>query len=141
MSDGRARVWLGTGRAEDHHPSGHHLGGGGGGGTMTDLAAARAAGCAVDPVELYQSCKTRVEGPEETGECRIDADCATAGCSGEVCATKEAVAGLMSTCEVRPCFAALDTCGCIEGVCSWTLKSGPVSPLPGGGRSMPLPPQ
>ena len=53
MSDGRARVWLGTGRAEDHHPSGHHLGGGGGGGTMTDLAAARAAGCAVDPVELY----------------------------------------------------------------------------------------
>ena len=92
-----------------------------------------------DPASLYETCRGRVEGPEQDGECDDDDDCATAGCSGEVCATTEAVAGLMTTCEVRPCFAALDSCGCVEGRCSWSLKDGPVSPLPGGGQPISLP--
>lgn len=92
-----------------------------------------------DPATLYETCRGRVEGPERDGECESDADCATAGCSGEVCATADAVAGLMTTCEVRPCFAALDACGCVEGRCSWSLKEGPVSPLPGGGQQVVLP--
>ena len=92
-----------------------------------------------DPADLYATCKDRVEGPSAAGECTTDADCVTAGCSGEVCAAKASAEGLMTTCEIRPCFAALDTCGCVEGVCSWALKEGPVSPLPGGGQPVQLP--
>ena len=92
-----------------------------------------------DPLDLYNSCKERVEGRETPGECTSDADCVKAGCSGEVCVAAELAAGMMTTCEVRPCFAALDACGCVEGLCRWSLKEGPISPLPGGGRPMPVP--
>ncbi len=88
---------------------------------------------------LYGSCRARVEGPEAAGECSSDEDCTKTGCSGEVCTTRDKAAGMMTTCEVLPCFQVLDTCGCVEGICSWALKEGPVSagqPLP-----VPLPPR
>jgi len=73
------------------------------------------------PEALYAECQTRVENPQQDAECTTDADCAKGGCSGEVCTTKEAVAGLTTTCEDKLCFKVLDTCGCVEGVCSWAL--------------------
>lgn len=74
--------------------------------------------------ELYAECREAVEGPTEAGECSADADCEAVGCSGEMCVTKEvAAAGIMSPCVERPCHAVLDTCGCVEGTCRWSLKS------------------
>jgi eight-cysteine-cluster-containing protein len=82
------------------------------------------------PADLYGACKERVEGTEKAGtekagECTTDADCGKAGCSGEVCVAKSQVANVITTCDVQPCFAVLDTCGCAAGLCTWTLKSSP----------------
>jgi eight-cysteine-cluster-containing protein len=74
------------------------------------------------PQMLYDQCKDRLEGPETDGECSTDADCGTAGCSQEVCVPVSKKAEIMTTCEIRPCFAAKDSCGCHEGRCTWTLK-------------------
>lgn len=90
----------------------------------------------VTPADLYGACRERVEGPSTPGECTTDADCARTGCSSEVCTAAAKVGDVMSTCEVLPCFAALDTCGCHEGLCSWTLKAS--VPTPG---KLPLPVQ
>lgn len=74
------------------------------------------------PASLYAECKDRVEQPQTEGECTKDEDCATGGCGQEVCTTAVAAAELMTTCEARLCFQVLDTCGCNDGVCSWSLK-------------------
>ncbi len=88
-----------------------------------------------DPAALYAECRDRVEGREKDGECSTDADCAPAGCSGEVCVTKTLAPEVMTTCEQRPCFTVLDTCGCVEGRCSWSVvEEMPSSLLPDGGQ-------
>ena len=74
-----------------------------------------------DPAGAYAQCKERVEGPETAGECSTDADCAKAGCSKEVCVSTATAADFNTTCDTQACFRALDSCGCVEGVCSWTL--------------------
>ena len=75
------------------------------------------------PAEMYADCKDRVEGEDKPGECQSDADCQKAGCSKELCiSTEQAEQGVMSTCEVRPCFQALSACGCDAGVCSWSVE-------------------
>jgi len=75
------------------------------------------------PEELYAMCEARVEEPRVDGECTSDADCGTAGCAGEVCTTKAATADVMTTCENKICFSILDTCGCVDGQCSWSIKA------------------
>lgn len=75
------------------------------------------------PAALYGACKDRVEGVQTAGECTTDADCAKVGCSQEVCVPAKLAGEVMTTCEVLPCFKALDTCGCHEGMCSWTLRA------------------
>jgi eight-cysteine-cluster-containing protein len=74
-----------------------------------------------DPKALYAACRERVEGAEKDGECTTDADCAPTGCSREVCAPKSV--NVSTACDVQPCFAVLDHCGCVAGHCSWSLKS------------------
>ena len=76
----------------------------------------------VTPQSLYEACGDRLENPQAEGECTADDGCATAGASGEVCTTAEAATDIMTSAEVLPCFAVLDTCGCTEGQCTWTLK-------------------
>lgn len=73
------------------------------------------------PRSLYDACHDRVEGVESVGECKVDADCAKAGCGQEVCVPKAASGGVVTTCEVQPCFSVLDACGCHAGRCTWTL--------------------
>ena len=75
------------------------------------------------PQELYDECKERVEKPQKEGECKTDADCAKAGCSSEVCTTSKAAKNVMSACDARTCYQVLDTCGCNEGQCTWSIKS------------------
>lgn len=83
---------------------------------------------------LYEGCRARVEGLEAAGECVTDADCARTGCSGEVCVAAATAGEVVTTCEVLPCFAALDACGCHEGVCGWSLKAPALRKFP-----LPLP--
>ncbi len=92
----------------------------------------------VTPEALYARCRDRVEGPEREGECTTDAECATAGCSSEVCLPAVRVPEIMTTCEVLPCFAVLGACGCREGRCTWTLGDAPGGlPLPRIPRELP----
>jgi len=83
-------------------------------------------------LELYQQCRSRLEGPEIPDECSTDEDCARAGCSSEVCTTRAAASEVMTTCEVLPCFQAVEACGCVEGRCRWSLADAMPSlePLP-----------
>lgn len=116
---------------------------------VTDQAPAPAPESEPAPVptsaELYAECQTRVEGPQKDDECKVDADCAKAGCGQEVCTTAAEAANITTTCEDKLCFKILDTCGCHEGECTWTLKPEvPASqiPVPGPAGSLPssLPP-
>ncbi len=92
------------------------------------------------PADLYASCEQRVELPQSDEECASDDDCGAGGASGEICTTAAAVPELMSTAENRMCFAVLDTCGCNEGRCTWSLlDSLPTGSAPPGGPLM-LPP-
>lgn len=75
-------------------------------------------------------CTQRVEGREQDGECVTDADCARAGCSQEVCVPAKAAGEVVTTCEILPCFATLDSCGCHEGRCSWTYKEPALQKFP-----------
>lgn len=98
------------------------------------VAPAEAPSSAIfTPRTIYRACRDRVELPEAAAECTSDADCVSAGCSKEVCTTKSAAASLTTTCEVQDCFAVLDTCGCTEGVCAWSLHmpEGMLKPVPG----------
>lgn len=89
------------------------------------------------PEELYAACRERVEGMEKADECKVDADCASAGCGGEVCVTVAEKANVITTCEERPCFQVLDTCGCHEGKCTWTVKAEVPAPTPGPAGALP----
>jgi len=63
--------------------------------------------------------------PVNGGECNSDSDCATGGCSGEVCVPKNESSKIVTPCVYKPwygCFA-LTTCGCVGGRCTW--KSNP----------------
>jgi eight-cysteine-cluster-containing protein len=87
--------------------------------TVTTAATPVAAGNT--PGGLYAACRDRMEKPESDGECKVDGDCAIAGCSREVCTNRTAAGDIFTTCEVRPCFRAVTTCGCKEGRCTWNL--------------------
>lgn len=107
--------------------------------TPTALSATTEGGSSAS-APLSPSCVERVEGASTSGECADDAGCTKAGCSQEVCVPTQAVADIMTTCERLPCFQRLDTCGCHEGVCSWTLKAGPtLTQLPGLVPAAPAP--
>ena len=85
-------------------------------------APAPASTPAVTPEDLYAKCHDRMEAPEAAGECKVDADCATGGCNQEVCTTVAKSKDWNTACDQQPCFQVADTCGCHDGVCSWTLK-------------------
>jgi|WetSurMetagenome_2_1015567.scaffolds.fasta_scaffold260297_2 eight-cysteine-cluster-containing protein len=56
-----------------------------------------------------------------TQECLTDSDCATGGCSGEVCTQKDKAPQVVTTCLMRPQYECLNvtSCGCVGGKCSW----------------------
>jgi eight-cysteine-cluster-containing protein len=53
--------------------------------------------------------------------CFIDADCARAGCSSELCVSAEDAAGIVSTCDYKDWYNCLplSSCGCNAGKCAW----------------------
>ncbi|MBS3132551.1 eight-cysteine-cluster domain-containing protein [Candidatus Woesearchaeota archaeon] len=54
-------------------------------------------------------------------ECNSDGDCATAGCSGQLCVKAEDAAGIITTCEYKEEYRCLQltSCGCNDGSCGW----------------------
>ncbi len=100
------------------------------------------------PAELYAACRDRMEGVEADGECKADADCAPAGCGGEVCVPAAKKAEITTTCEEQACFKVVEACGCHEGKCTWTVMaelppnlvpSAPNKMLPPTGTPAPAP--
>jgi eight-cysteine-cluster-containing protein len=71
-----------------------------------------AIGCTDDEVPTEQ--------PSDA-ECEIDSDCATGGCSGQVCLPKDKAQDLITTCEYKPEYDCLKltSCSCIEGRCQF----------------------
>ncbi|MAG15558.1 hypothetical protein CMO88_00700 [Candidatus Woesearchaeota archaeon] len=69
---------------------------------------------------VFAGCQTEDKVNLEA-ECSTDADCAAAGCSGQVCTTAEEAPMIITTCEYREEYSCLEqtNCGCVEGQCSW----------------------
>ncbi|OIO21370.1 hypothetical protein AUJ17_03535 [Candidatus Micrarchaeota archaeon CG1_02_47_40] len=66
---------------------------------------------------IRQACNTALEP-----ECETDVDCATGGCSGQLCLPKGEASGIITTCEFRQeyaCYQNLGECGCNSGKCAW----------------------
>jgi len=56
------------------------------------------------------------------GYCETDRDCIQGGCSGQVCASRDEISNLITTCEYRECYNAKEyglSCRCIENKCQW----------------------
>ena len=87
--------------------------------------------CGVNCLEEYNvgGCKyvagkcipVYAEKQVKSGECSSDDDCGTGGCSGQICAPKEKVKGIITTCEYKPEYGCLKmtSCRCIDGKCQW----------------------
>ncbi|MFH1199995.1 MAG: hypothetical protein V1708_02920, partial [Candidatus Micrarchaeota archaeon] len=54
-------------------------------------------------------------------ECSKDSDCASAGCSGQLCVPKSKADDTITTCEYNTQWACLKetSCGCTAGKCKW----------------------
>lgn len=66
-------------------------------------------------------------GMSMMSSCGSDEDCATGGCSGEVCGAKSEVLTLITPCEHRECYDRAKygvSCGCVEGACQWYREAG-----------------
>lgn len=62
-----------------------------------------------------------ISPPIDPMGCTSDNDCATGGCSGQVCGLKGKVENIITTCEWKEeyrCYE-LTTCSCINGNCVW----------------------
>ncbi|MEM7813884.1 MAG: eight-cysteine-cluster domain-containing protein [Candidatus Aenigmatarchaeota archaeon] len=71
---------------------------------------------------IFASAQVQTSLPAPAGgECLVDADCSTGGCSGQICATAAEAPKIMTTCEWREEYGCLrlTTCGCVDGVCAW----------------------
>ncbi len=54
-------------------------------------------------------------------ECTSNSNCATGGCSGEVCVPRKNASKIVTPCVYREwysCFG-LTSCGCVNGLCTW----------------------
>ena len=54
-------------------------------------------------------------------ECTTASDCAPAGCSSQLCVTKEEAPSIITTCEFKLEYECLEltNCGCINNKCQW----------------------
>ena len=85
------------------------------------LALAAIAACQADnEEENLPSDEVNIEA-----ECSTDADCAAAGCSGQICTTATKAADIITTCEYRDEYSCLQytNCGCTEGKCNWAQNT------------------
>lgn len=64
------------------------------------------------------------EAPEQAGECSEDVDCATGGCSAEVCTTARVASEIQTACNERHPGEDLN-CGCYRTRCRWTKPIDP----------------
>ena len=57
----------------------------------------------------------------EGDECNSDSDCATGGCSGQVCGKRGVIEGIITTCEFKEEYACLKEtkCACMDNQCNW----------------------
>ena len=71
---------------------------------------------------LISSCTQKtIEEPKTEAECNTDLDCATAGCSGQLCISKDKAQDIITTCEFKEEYECLklSSCSCIDNKCQW----------------------
>lgn len=58
-------------------------------------------------------------------ECKLDSDCAKAGCSSERCVPASKAGDMVSICLYRPEYDCLKmvSCGCDNGKCAWSTSA------------------
>ena len=72
-----------------------------------------------DSIAYIEAKKVKILGGE--GVCTTNDDCTTAGCSGEICTTKENAKNVVTACVYREWYDCLKytSCVCIQGKCQW----------------------
>ncbi|AEK73373.1 hypothetical protein GQS_07375 [Thermococcus sp. 4557] len=90
--------------------------------TEETLERLRTDGWNVTDNTTFERNGVRISLTPVTGkECTSDADCATGGCSGEVCAPEKEAREIVTPCVYRPWYdcLSLTSCGCVGGICTW----------------------
>ncbi|WP_148883109.1 CGP-CTERM-anchored Cys-rich protein [Thermococcus aciditolerans] len=85
--------------------------------TEETLEKLRADGWNVTDNTTFERNGVRISLTPVTGkECTSDADCATGGCSGEVCAPKKEAREIVTPCVYKPWYdcLSLTSCGCVR---------------------------
>lgn len=78
--------------------------------------------CSVSPRDSDLECANN-KCQLRQAECSSDSECSTAGCSGQICTTKEKANDIITTCEYKAeydCYK-LTSCGCANGKCNWVV--------------------
>lgn len=79
----------------------------------------------IDCTSTRWQCLKETEQISTEGECDLDYDCATAGCSNEVCTTQAKAPTIITTCIYKEEYRCLQktTCSCIQDKCKWVKSS------------------
>ena len=58
---------------------------------------------------------------DESVECSADSDCASAGCSSQLCVSADKASDIITTCEYKEEYSCLKLtkCGCVNNQCAW----------------------
>ncbi|ASJ01974.1 hypothetical protein A3L09_01195 [Thermococcus profundus] len=72
-------------------------------------------------IDVLQKGNVTVKIKTPKSECTSDSDCATGGCSGEICAPRDEAGKIVSPCLYARWYDCLKltSCGCVNGACSW----------------------
>lgn len=70
---------------------------------------------------LISSCTQKTPEIPKDVECNTDNDCATAGCSGQLCVSKDQAKDIITTCEYKEEYECLklSSCSCMNNKCQW----------------------
>lgn len=71
--------------------------------------------------EASQVVENANDALHRSASCIRDRDCVPAGCSRQVCTSKELAPSVVTTCEYRSDYDCLKrtSCGCVQGRCMW----------------------
>lgn len=73
---------------------------------------------------LFSACNQINKNQIEEKECNTNSDCSVAGCSSQICTTKEEAKNTITTCEFKQEYECLKLteCKCISNECKWGLN-------------------
>ncbi len=70
---------------------------------------------------VLSGCVENRSQENQTNECLSNSDCIPAGCSNQICVSKNKASDIVTTCEWKEQYSCLQktSCGCVQNKCEW----------------------